>query len=203
MIGQTMVLPAVLSPRHKFLLAPTRPVMRSSYAGVGALQPVVNLGDPDILLELKTMMTLHTPALAQQGEKWFASPWTKADWESYKGILAKLPGSASEKSKLVAYTTKDGGVALGMPPAGAVGFPSIFGISALGTRLITLGTMTNESLAVAFPKLTSAALATAASIKPGDPGVIAPSSGGGSVPTWAIAAGVGVLAVGAYLLLKK
>lgn len=203
MIGQTMA-EHRLSPRQRFILAQARPAMRQ-YAGLGAVQPVVNLGDGDILRELKTMMTLLTPALAEQGEAWFQSPWKMADWAAYKiGILAKLPGSATEKSKFAAYTTKDGGVALGMPPVERVGFPSIFGISAMGTRLVTLGIMTNESLGMAFPKLTTAALATAANLKPGDPGVIAPStSGGGAIPTWAYVAGGGVLLVGAYLLLKK
>lgn len=204
MIGQTMA-EHRLSPRQRFVLAQARPVMRSSYSGLGAVQPVVNLGDADIMLELKTMMTILAPALAQQGDAWFNAPWKMADWAAYKtGILAKLPGSAAEKNKMVAYTTKDGGVALGMPPVERVGFPSIFGISAMGTRLTTQGFMTNESLGVAFPKLTTAALATAANLKPGDPGVIAPSSSGSSaIPTWAYVAGGGVLLVGAYLLLKK
>lgn len=210
MLGQTMLSPRhkfLLGPRHKFLLAPGSQVMRSSMAGcsscgaVGPASPTVDLGDKDILLELKTMMVLHTPDLAHQGEGWFTSAWSAKDWESFKGILAKLPGSATEKSKLVAYQTKSG-VVLGMPPAGTVGFPSIYGIAALGDRLVAQGTMTPSSLAVAFPKLTEAGKVAAASLKPGDAGVTAPSEAS-SLPLGWIAVGVGVVAIGAYFLLKK
>lgn len=211
MLGQTMVSPRhkfLLGPRHKFLLAPGSQVMRASMAGctacgaVGPASPTVDLGDKDILLELKTMMVLHTPDLAHQGEAWFTAPWSAKDWESFKAILAKLPGSATEKAKLVAHQTKAGAVALGMPPAGTVGFPSIYGIAALGDRLVTQGTMTYPSLAVAFPKLSEAGKAAAGGLKPGDPGVTAPSEAS-SLPLGWIAVGLGVVAIGAYFLLKK
>ncbi len=210
MLGQTMLSPRhkfLLGPRHKFLLAPGSQVMRSSMAGcsacgaVGPASPVIDLGDKDVLLELKTMMVLHTPDLAHQGEAWFTSPWSSKDWESYKAILAKLPGSASAKTKLVAHQTS-GGVVLGMPPTGKIGFPSIYGIAALGDRLVTQGTMTYASLEVAFPRLSAAGKAAASGLKPGEAGVSAPSEAS-SLPLGWIAVGVGVAAIGAYLLLKK
>jgi hypothetical protein len=211
MLGQTMVRPAA-SPRHKFSLSPRlRPTstwlrpsveLQCETCGLGAVAPVIDLGNADVLRELKTLMTLLTPSLAQQGEGWFTAGWSKGDWESYKVILAKLPGTATDKRKLVAYADKSGGIVLGMPPVGVTGFPSIWGIDAMGERLITLGTMTDASLAAAFPTLDAAGKAAATSTKPTEAGVTAPSSGGG-IPMYVIVAGVGVLAIGAYLIFRK
>ena len=209
MLGQDIIAPRSmnLAPRFQGRMqrAPVqRPWLGCATCGLGAVGGAINLGDADILLELKTLMTILTPALGSQGEGWFTAPWSSSDWEAYKAILAKLPGSVSEKQKLVAYSGKSGIVLLGMPPTGTTGFPSIYGIAAMGNRLISNGIMTQESSKAAFPALTTAAAAASASgLKAGDAGVTAPSSGGGSSKTLLIVAGVGVALVLGYVLLKK
>lgn len=211
MLGQSLAeRPRAASPQHKFMLSPRAPKPTPGWlrrgvscysCGVGAAQSgVINLADPDILRELKTLMTLYNPDLAKQGEGWFTAAWSSSDFEAYKGILAKLPGSATDKKRLVAYQSGST-VVLGMPPVGVVGFPSIWGIEAIGTRLVTLAIMSVELLAQAFPKLTAAGQAAATSVKPTEAGVAAPAA---KEFPWLIVAGVaGVALVGAYLLFRK
>ena len=102
----------------------------------------------------------------------------------------------------MAYSGQSG-VVLGMPPASTVGFPSIWGIAAMGNRLISNGAMTETGSKEAFPVLTAAAAkAVAGGLKAGDAGVTAPSAGGSS-NTLLIVASVGVALVIGYVLLKK
>lgn len=168
----------------------------------------VNLADGTIMLELKSLMSLIAPSLITT-ESWYNAPWSAADFEGYKGIVSKLPGSADAKKKLLAYVPASGGIAMGMPPAGTVGFPSVYGIEAMAARLIEQGIMTAASLADAFPTLTAAGKTAVAGLKSSaDPGVLAPSGaaggkGGGGISPYLIAAGVGVVLVGGYFLLRK
>jgi hypothetical protein len=155
------------------------------------------------MLELKSLMSLIAPTLIQD-EAWFQAPWSSGDWEGYKAIVSKLPGSADQKKKLLAYASGNA-VLLGMPPAGTVGFPSIWGIQAMGARLIEQGIMSADSLQDAFPTLAAAGKA-APSLPAGSAGVlppVGPASGKKGISPYWIAAGVGVVLVGGYFLLRK
>jgi hypothetical protein len=206
MLGQTMLTPRMnLAPRYHARAphAVQRPWFECATCGLGAVGGAINLGDPAVMVEIKTiMMMLGMTVPASAGNDWFNAPWSAANWEAYKAVLAKLPGSATEKTKLVAYQGKSG-VVLGMPPTGTVGFPSIYGIAAMGNRLISQGALTEASSKEAFPVLTAAANKAASGLKPGDAGVEAPGAGGGSSNTLLIVAGVGVALLVGYVLLKK
>ncbi len=193
------------------------------FGAVTTKQPI-NLQNPDVMREVKTLMALIKPHYAEKGEAWFGElTWTPEDWVGYKSIAellaSSLESSADEKKQLVAYIDDTGKTVLGWPADGRTAFPSAIGISGMGEYLIQTQVFPDNTVfRDTFPALD--AYSAAGVPLPPDPGVVAPKLEGGgpgaanaekgikhvgmdTTKLAMIAGGVAVVGVVAFLLLKK
>jgi hypothetical protein len=186
--------------------------------GVGAVGSRIDLKNPDVMREVKTLMTLIKPHYAEKGEAWFADmTWRAEDWVAYKSIAelmaSSLESSQDEKSTLVAYVDSAGATKLGWPPNGSVGFPSAIGIEAMAQYLVKSQTFPDiATVQATFPALDK--YSTAGVPLPPDPGVERPTlagepgataklPGGKSTQMAMIVGGVAVVGIVAYLVMRK
>lgn len=209
-LGQSML----HSARAPFLFRGTR---QRRLRGIGAVGTRIDLKNPDVMREVKTLMTLIKPHYAEKGDAWFAElTWTDTDWVAYESIadlMAKsIESSKNEKDQLVAYVDASGATKLGWPPAGGVGFPSAIGIEAMAQYLVQTQAFPDmqsvRSTFVTLDKYSNAGVPL-----PPDPGVERPVLAGdpgantasivGDNKTMLIVGGIALVGLVAFLVMRK
>lgn len=149
---------------------------------------LVDLADPATMGDVKSLMKRIKPNFVASG-----LTWSGADWQAYSLIVDAIVEALGVKRQgQIAYGPK---AALGIPPAGEIGYPSLFGIQNMADYVANLESKSAATVRSEFKAL--AAYANPVGVSP--PKMESASSSSGSSPgiLWAL----GLAAVGAAVYL--